>query len=57
MRRYITKEFVGEEIEHLEVVTKLDRLDALRPKVAFGFAVFWGIWLVALVYAIINLFW
>jgi hypothetical protein len=38
-------------------ITKtLDRLDSLRPKVALGFAIFWGIWLVALVNAVINLF-
>lgn len=44
------------EDKHLKIAKTLDRLESLRSKVALGFAIFWGIWLVALVNAIINLF-
>lgn len=40
--------------EHNRIAKKLDALDALRPKVALGFIVFWSLLAVAFIATILH---
>jgi len=44
-------ELTESEKTHLEVVGRLEKLDNLKPFVVLGFIIFWGLWLLACIWA------